>query len=158
MKPETIWTPEDILAAERAVRDFHGLPHLHRRREPGRGIDCVHLVQLALEAGGMIPPGIPLPQYGRQDGWRMRQNGLACIFENCLYAVRAHVPTEGDIVLFRVGQASNHCGILLRGMVHHATFVAGVIAQPLGEIQRDIEATLTLTAPGLRAEPSTRLI
>lgn len=156
--PTTIWTPDAILAAEAAVTAYHGLPHLHRRRDPKRGIDCINLVQVALEAGGMIPAGIPLPQYGKNDGWRMRQNGLLCIFEACLYVCRSKTPTEGDIVLFRVGQASNHCGIFLRGQVHHATFMAGVLAQPIEEIERAIEGTLTITSRGIRAEPSRELL
>jgi len=153
----TIWTPEAVTAAEQAVTIYHGLPHMHRRREPGRGIDCINLVQAALEAAGMIPVGVPLPQYRRTDGWRMRRNGLCSIFENCLYCVRSATPQDGDIVLFRVGQASNHCGILLKGRVHHATFGAGVIAQPIAEIAHQIEHTLTITQPGLRATPANPL-
>ena len=150
---------DQIAATQAELEKWRGLPHIDRRAIPGQGIDCIHLVFQGLYASGLIEPR-KLPAYRTRWGLVSPENLMAAGFTHALHASR-HKATEaqyGDIIIWKSGKQSNHCGIVaydaagdlscwhvLKGGVVHPT--------PLKPVCQRAQELVRLDAPGWRIDP-----
>ena len=107
------WTKKQIIETQGELKKWHGLPHIDRRALEGKGIDCIHLVFQALYASKLIEPR-KLPAYRVRWGLVSPENMMAEGLIKVLFASRhkATSPEYGDIVIWKAGKQSNHCGFV----------------------------------------------
>jgi len=100
-------------------------PFHHEARVKGAGVDCAMLLAEVYERVGLIPRQSP-DHYSAQ--WHLHRDDekyLPWILAN---AVETHsAPSPGDIVMFKIGRAWSHAGIVLSWpLIIHAWFQTGV--------------------------------
>ena len=140
---------------------FEGTPHVQRRREAGRGVDCIQLVIGALEAGGAFPP-VTLPSYLQTNGFSRGRNHIADHFIACVHAESIPIgnwePREGDVGIFKSGRHSNHVGIVAAGRFWHATKTAGAHHTAIAAVERHLQEIIRIHQPGLKENPANRTL
>ncbi|HWA42154.1 MAG TPA: NlpC/P60 family protein [Hypericibacter adhaerens] len=113
-----------------AAREWVGTPYRHRASTPRAGCDCLGLVRGVWRSlYGGEPEAVP--NYAAD--WRRSGDELRAAAERWL--IRAAGPARaGQVVLFRLGRAARHCGILVEpGRFVHAQEGLGVIEANLNE-------------------------
>lgn len=155
---ESEWQP-DAAALAAFLREFEGTPHVQRRRQAGRGVDCIQLVLGALEAAGATPP-ISLPSYSQQIGFSQGINTMTGAFLECFHTTAIPIagwkPRDGDVGLFRTGRYSNHCGIVSGGRFWHVTTGTPTHHCAIATIEPKLQTAIRFFKPGIRnQDPAT---
>lgn len=155
--PERDWEI-DREAIALHCRRYEGTRHRQRRREAGRGVDCIQFVLGALEAAGATPP-VRLPSYSQRVGFSRTENSIAAAFAEHFHCRRIALqdwePQDGDIGIFRAGRFSNHVGIVSGGRFWHVTTEAPVHHCAMATITPALQEAVRFTAPGFRIDPAT---
>ncbi len=152
---QEFWTPERVAASLTEARSWLGTRHANRMAVKGSGIDCIHFVRECMVAGGACD-SFRLPYYDQRLGIGNARNTMEALFLHCFHAVSLPADTEpldGDVVVFKVGRESNHCGMIFAGQVFHAVARSYVRADPWGDWRENAQALLRITAPGFRKNP-----
>lgn len=154
--PESIWTPERQAAALAAAETFRGTPHMQRRREAGRGVDCVQFVIAVLQASGVLPD-FQWPQYRQDIGFRIGRNQLGDLMREVFYAESIEVagwePKTGDVGIFKCGKTSNHCGIIIGGRFWHVTTTSPTHDVSPRVVTGHLQEVVRFSRAGLKSEP-----
>lgn len=156
----TMPLPETALdndAALTEARRWRGTKHANRMAVVGIGVDCIHFVREIMVAGGVCDR-FTVPHYSDRLGQGMAVNFMERLFIDCFHAVALPTgmePEDGDIVIFKVGRQSNHCGIVLGGELWHAVARSWVKNDPLEHWRDKVQSFLRITAPGCRRRPET---
>lgn len=129
---------EAVVAATRA---WLGTPYRHQASVLGVGCDCLGLVRGVFREVVGEEPWV-VPPY--RAGWRGDAPGLEAAARRFL---RASAMGPGRIVLFRVGRAVRHCGI----MVGDARFVHA--QERIGVVEADLTEGWRRRAAGVFAFP-----
>jgi len=124
-----------------AARAWLGTPYRHRASVIGAGCDCLGLVrgvwrQVAGDEPWVVPP--------YRAGWRGDAPGLEDAARRFLRVAEMGV---GRVVLFRVGRAVRHCGI----MVGDARFVHA--QERIGVVEADLSEGWRRRVAGVFAFP-----
>lgn len=158
---DEIWTPERITLAQAELERWAGTPHRNRMAKPGVGIDCIHFVFKVANAAG-IAPTFEMPYYNVRWGVGRAFNVLERVITKCFHveSIRDRCQWKpGDMVIFQVGEHSNHIGLLWHqhGLgVWHAQTGKGVIFSPLNdEIKKTVQVCLRFTGLGMKLDPAT---
>ena len=145
--------------ARAAAELFRGTPHKNRIAIPGIGVDCICLAIEIYRGGGMLPGSFALPQYSPRHGVARERNVAAIVFQRCCHFADLGVPAIlefGDLLIFKVGQVSNHVGVMIDGYCIHSAAGRGVRRSIVTSgFRRRIERVLRPVAPGLKCDPST---
>lgn len=156
------WNDQQQEKALRELESWRGLRHIDRRAEPGRGIDCIHLVFQAWYAAGFMEPK-RLPNYSIRWGFMSPENLMASALEILVHSARLPnaVPQFGDAVIWKAGAQSNHCGIVAPSeaggplKVWHVMKGGQVHATPLDPVVCRCQELVRLTGYGWKTDPST---
>lgn len=110
----------------RELMEWLKTPFRHHSGVKGFGVDCIHLVTLAMVNVGAFTPDAAerIPAYPKD--WHLH-NGAELILQgmreltNCEELPRPlDSPMDGDIYLYRFGKASSHAGVYFRRKVYQA--------------------------------------
>lgn len=157
------WTEQQIADAQAELESWRGLPHMDRRAEPGKGIDCIHLAFQAVYGAGILEPR-KLPPYRTRWGLVSPENLMAEGLTRIMHATRHKRARAqyGDFVIWTAGKTSNHCGIVafdqfgnlacwhvLKGGVVHTT--------PLKPVIQRAQELVRIDQPGWRLDPPGQL-
>lgn len=100
-------TVDRILTAARA---WVGTPYHHRARVQGAGCDCLMLIVEAYTAAGLLPPGLPVPDYSPDMMFHCDDSSyLDAVLDYCDEVAE---PVQGGIVLWKFGKAWSHGAIV----------------------------------------------
>ena len=154
----------DKTAAQNSLHFWEGHRHLDRRAEAGKGIDCIHLVLEALISSGAITRD-RLPTYSIKWGLMTPENLMAEGLTRLWHAERIQDTSTvqwGDIVIWKAGTQSNHCGFVAHPSQAGATDLAvwhvmkggKVHSSPLGPVLRRCQELVRLVKPGWQCNPA----
>ena len=150
-----IWTPERIAAAQTEAHRWHGTPHRDRMALPGIGIDCINYVYEILIAAQILERA-PLGYYNTRVGLHDGNDRLKRAFKECATVLEqpASDPQFGDIVIFKTGAFSGHCGIVLTGGdIWHSLAGRTVTRSNFAEWIPKIDCLLRIEQEGLIGVP-----
>lgn len=137
---------------------WQGTPHRDRMAKVGVGIDCIGLVRECFVAAGLVEP-FELPYYNPRMGLGRANNVMERVFLACTDAVAIDPekgdPADGDVLIWRVGRQSNHCGIYLDGKAWHVMARAKVRPDPWEPLRHDMQSFIRLRARGFVRRPET---
>lgn len=125
--------------------------------KPGVGIDCLRFVCEVLQDAEIIPP-FTAPFYDPRWGIGRQNNVMERIAHACCATHSVELDEEllfGDILIFNVGNQSNHCAILLDGEVWHVKAKAVVAPEPLDEILPQLQCAIRFLEEGFLRRPET---
>jgi cell wall-associated NlpC family hydrolase len=149
-----IWTPERQKAALEECARWHGVRHVNRIAVPGVGIDCIQLVWRIYSAASVVPEGSVAP-YSVSEGMVSPSRKLRDVLNDLLHC-EEHDPGSpefGDVVLFKTGGVSAHCGFLAGEVVWHALARRCVTPSPWLLWRHKADTLLRVTKTGFRGEP-----
>ena len=158
------WTDEQKQRVSEEMQKWKGLPHLDRRAIKGTGIDCVHLLFEGLFASGLVERR-KIPAYRPRWGLVSRCNLMAEALSRILHVER-HAVTEpprfGDLIIWKSGKQSNHCGILAhddhRNLVCWHVLKGGKVhAAPLKTTVPKAQEIVRVAREGWRIDPPDKL-
>lgn len=151
-----VWTIDRELESLAAAKAWQGTPHRNRVALMGRGIDCIRFVVEILKAAEIVDAS-PLPAYPIAWGIGDQVNKIAPALALMLDVERIRPddwkPAWGDVLIWKVGKQSNHCGIVLDGQAWH---VANGI--PVGPVSIELtrhafQEILRIRRPGWTVPP-----
>jgi len=152
-----LWTPEREAAAIAWCQAFAGTPHMQRRANPGRGIDCIRFAVGAIQAAGILPD-FHWPQYPQTIGLGQATNWMA---DAILRHTHSHsiapadwIASTGDLGIFRVGRQSNHIGVVVAGRFWHVTTGRPVHHCSPDTVRGHLQEIIRLDAAGLTSQPA----
>jgi len=114
-----IWPPAAIENAAKRFEEWRGTPWQNRMAKRGVGIDCLNLVRELYVAADVLEE-FTLPYYHFAIGIREQFNVMESFLEICCEVdilPATATATDGDAVLFRCGDTSNHIGMVLADTV-----------------------------------------
>lgn len=131
-----------------------GTPHVNRVAVPGVGIDCVHLVHEIMKDCDLLPEA-DLGRYTLMDGMYNPSDYLKRVFLTACIAEELTIdrPEFGDIVIFKTGKVSAHCGFYTPGFVWHSLSNRAVIKSAWSNWKHEAECLIRLTYPGFKIPP-----
>lgn len=151
-----IWTPERQASAIAEAKEWHGTPHHDRMRKKAVGVDCINFVCAVLITAG-IHEDFRMPGYNTRTGLGRAENTLERVILATFHA-RALEDREawefGDLIIFKVGRASNHIGIWLNDRIWHVQarrFVEPIVAKQ--STYDTVQSVLRITDTGFRQPP-----
>ena len=150
-------TALDNDAALTEARRWIGTPHANRMAVVGIGIDCIHYVREIMVAGGVCDR-FTVPHYSDRLGQGLESNFMERLLMACFFVElvpKDEEPQDGDIIIFKVGRQSNHCGMFFAGEVWHAVARSWVKNDPLEHWRDKVQSFLRITALGCRRRPET---
>lgn len=120
-----VWIKERREAALAEAASWMGTPHRDRMAVRGQGVDCIRFVFEVLIAAPIVsrrelPPYSTMIGYGKES--RSLQDSLLAAF-HCVefdYEQSEEEPQFGDIIVFKNGDQSAHCGWFSSGQLYHA--------------------------------------
>lgn len=146
------FTARELDAMRQTVTLWKGTPHRDRMAKVGVGIDCVHFLREVFVAAGVLPEFV-FPFYATNWGYGRSNNLMERMLVTACHAEVVTTPQDGDVVVFRVGRQTNHCGVCLDGLVWHAQFKRGVRFDDLATFDDKIQSYVRLTARGFKKRP-----
>jgi len=99
------------------ARKWLGTPWHHNARVLGAGVDCAQLLVAVYHAAGLIPD-IDAGEYAPD--WALHRSEERFLAMVSKYAVPVDEGVPGDVVMYRVGRAFSHGGIVVdeRTIIH----------------------------------------
>jgi len=155
-----VWTgfqfslPERQKQALASCEKWLGVPHVNRVAVHPTGIDCIHFVHEVLIDSGVLPPA-DLGRYTLTDGTFNPSDYLKRVFLAACYSEERH-PGEaefGDIVIFKTGKTSAHCGFYTPELVWHSLSGRAVIRSPWNHWKHEADCLVRIVHPGFKIEP-----
>lgn len=150
-------TALELEAMRGTLAFWQGTPHRDRMAKVGVGIDCIHLVRECYVAAGLIPE-FRFPYYHPRMGLGRDNNVMERVFTACTEADAIDpelAPADGDVLIWRVGNQSNHCGIYFDGMAWHVMAKARVRPDPFEPLRYSMQSFIRLRARGFVRRPET---
>lgn len=149
-----IWTPERKEKALAECHAWHGTRHVNRLAIKGVGIDCVQFVWKVLAAAEIVPFGF-VPPYSTEEGLFSPSDKLQRVICHVLHHEIAEVEssTFGDVVLFKTGGRTAHCGFFADGEVWHSLAGRCVTRSPWLLWRRKADLLIRVTETGFKNEP-----
>lgn len=150
-----IWNEQQLL---KSCEQWRGTPHRDRLRLKSRGVDCINFVAaVAIENG--IVESFTIPFYQASWGIGRKNNIMERLMMECFNvqkvanAERADL-RNGDVLIFRVGQQSNHVGIVCQDQCWHCMVNRTVEPCTLdASLLIDIQSVLRFTEKGFKKRP-----
>lgn len=154
----TVWTPERAASALAEARSWVGTRHVNRIAIRGQGIDCVQYVFAIYRSAGLLPAA-DLGTYSVDDGLFAKSSTMERVMVDCMHAegMPPDSPLFGDIVLFKTGDRSAHCGLFAGMDVYHSLANQCVMASPWGLWRHKADRIVRMYAPGFRKPPQLSL-
>lgn len=151
-----IWTFEMIAAATAEAESWKGTKHRNRMAKRGVGIDCIHFIFEVLYAADVVPRR-RLPAYPISWGIAAQTSTLGELMAEILHVRRIPderwTPAFGDILVFKVGQTSNHAAIMIGRRPWHSVGKSLVGPTNLKHARTSIQEAIRITTSGWRSEP-----
>lgn len=151
----SIWTTERQAIARKEAARWIGTPHRDRLAKLGIGIDCINYVNEILIATEIVPRA-PIGHYNTIIGLHEPSDRLKRAIKLCVECddyPATTAPEFGDIVIFKTGKFSGHCGIIIDGAICHSLANRTVTQSLFAEWQHEIDCFLRIKAIGLIGEP-----
>ena len=111
------------------LREWQGTPFRHYAGVKQAGVDCIHFVLGAYESVGALKNAYHfIPRYGHDWCHHTTEERLYRFFKGykSFGEVRYTEPENGDVLLYKFGKATSHCGIFYGGNVYQAIDGMGV--------------------------------
>ena len=149
-----IWTPERQKLALESCDKWHGTPHRNRIAIPGVGVDCIKFVHEILYDSGVVPR-VEYQGYDLEAGmWGPSDKLQHCILQ-CVNGEVVQEPYEfGDILLFKTGRRSAHCGFYVPDYIWHSLAHRQVTKSDFPLWRKEIECGIRITSEGLKTSPA----
>jgi hypothetical protein len=161
--PPTVWrgyqfTPERRILAMASCEKWLGTPHVNRIAVEGVGIDCIHLIHEIMKDSGLLPEA-DLGRYDLMAGTYEPSDYLKEVFMTacCADEYPIDAPKFGDIVIFKTGKVSAHCGFYTPGEVWHSLSGRAVIRSSWSHWKHEAQCLVRLMYPGFKHQPKKAL-
>lgn len=147
-----IWTPDKKEFALIEAERWRGTPHRDRMAVIGTGIDCIHYVAEIFIAAGLIERR-QLPSYRTTEGIANSANtALEDRIGEMVHVDRIELdqaaPEFGDVIVFKVGNVSGHCGFFANEYLYHALGGRCVTRSPWQHWRHKAKVALRMTQGG----------
>lgn len=152
----TVWTPFRQTLANAEALSWLGIKHANHAMDKRVGIDCVHYVYAILFASQVVSYR-DLGHYSITDGIYSESRRLTDAIGQCLFCdilnASSETPKFGDIVAFKTGGTSAHCGFTDGHSVFHSLAGHCVTRSPWSHWRHKAEWIIRLTDVGWKDDP-----
>jgi len=117
----------------RIALEWERTPYIHQGRIKGKAADCTFFAKVFEEAGLM--PAVEIPPYSHQAHLNRQGSMYLPIVERCArQEIKQNGVKPGDVVMYHVGRAWSHGGIVLDWpVILHADMGAGFVIRAEGD-------------------------